>query len=1534
MFKNSIPSKIVGIQFSLFSPEEIEKQSVVEITNKETYVGMKPKIGGLFDPRMGVLEPGMICPTDGMDYIQSPGYFGHIKLAKPVFYVQYLDTVNDILKCVCTKCGKLRISKKTNRYLLDYPNNKRWKMVLEQCKTVSRCGDENENGCGCKLPEKVQKKGFCNIVASWPSDENMTEGLQVNFTPEMIIHLFKKISDEDVNFMGFSNIWSRPEWMICQVFAVPPPSMRPSVKQDAQQRSEDDLTHIIINIIKMNNKLKQVIQSTNEEEQSESNQKLIDGWIQVLQYFVAAMADNKISGASPVTQRSGRALKSISERHKGKTGRVRGNLMGKRVDFSARSVITPDPELSIADLGVPMKVAKNITKPVEVQKHNYNYLHYLVKNGPYVYPGAKIIEKKNGINISLGYVDKDNIKLEIGDIVHRHMLDGDYVLFNRQPTLHRMSMMAHVVKVMEHGDTFRMNVADTKPYNADFDGDEMNMHMPQNDEAEAELRYIANVPNQIISPGNNKPIIGIFQDSMIGSYLFTRKDVKFSKKDAMNLMMKTNLYQTQRLFENNNSSYSNFQLLSEILPQISLEYKTQLFKDNEQKETSNHILNIKNGVITRGQFNKEVLGSSSKGILHRSLKDYSVTQCQHFIDNLQNMITEYMKTTGFSVGISDLMANENTNTEIEEIISKKKLEVSNLMDQVHLGILENKTGKTNVEFFETQVNNILNKASNEAGNLGIKSLDENNRFVALVTSGSKGNNLNISQMISCLGQQNVDGKRIPYGYTNRTLPHFKQFDDTPRARGFVESSFISGLTPDELFFHAMGGRIGLIDTAVKTSTTGYIQRRLIKGMEDIQVMYDNTVRNSLNKVIQFKYGGTSFDTTHIETMKFDLLDLDIHSIYERYSYSFKDSNSTKIDNKYLKLIYEEKTLQRFKQELPKIKVRSKEDIGYLLDSRRKMIELVYDHMDDTKIYLPIHFLNLIENTKQRFSITSSNVSDITPMEAYEVIDRKYLILEKLFKPCKKFRIVYTYYMNPHYLIHTHKYHRDAIHFLCETIIHMYKKAIVNPGEMVGMISAQSIGEPTTQMTLNTFHYAGVSSKSNVTRGVPRIEEILTLTKKLKNPSLTIYLKQEESTDKRKAYDIAAEIEHTRLVDLIQKAEIYYEPSESETLIHEDDALMNEYNEFSSIIKDCYDENNDDEDEDESKEKINHWIIRIEMNEIIMFDMNVTNEDIHYTLKEQFGNNIDCYYTDYNSNNKIVFRIRMNVFPKNKNNIFSQEDHVHYVKSFMEKIIHDVVVRGVKDIKKVNLREIKEYREFKDETGNYEKNNVYLLDTIGSNLLGILARDDIDVNKTFSNDIMEMNAVLGIEAARKCLFNEILDVMEFDDTYINHHHVHLLCDRMTTNEKLVSIFRHGINKDNIGPIAKASFEETTEMFLQAAKHGELDRMRGVSANIMCGQEGYYGTSSFQVYVDTNDLIQKYQEMSKDEQEPEEDNVEKDQIDLSKDPQDILNDLMKEQHSMVDKCSVQHLKMKNVLSDKMVDMQNHVIEEHDDDYDLDI
>ena len=808
------PKKIIGIQFSILSPEEIRRASTVEITNRDTYVNNKPAIGGLFDPRMGVLESGIICPTDGHNFINTPGYFGHINLAKPVFYIQYLSTIIKITKCVCIKCSKLLIDKEKYSYISEKSGDERWNQVYGLCNKIKRCGEDTNNGCGCKQPQKIKKEGLATIIAEWDAIENMSEEekskLTLKLSPELVLKIFKRISNEDVDFMGFSSVWSRPDWMICQTMAIPPPAIRPSVKHDSQQRSEDDLTHIIINIIKANRTIQEKIDQN-------SSTHIIDDWTTVLQYYVATLIDNKIPGVASVAQRSGRPLKSLKERLNGKAGRVRGNLMGKRVDFSARSVITPDPNLSIRELGIPLKIAKNITKPVIVNDRNKKFLLQLIRNGPDVYPGAKIYEKANGESISLRYVDKDSIVLENGDRVHRHMMDGDAVLFNRQPTLHRMSMMCHIAKIMARGDTFRMNVADTKPYNADFDGDEMNLHMPQDEEAECELRNLAAVPYQIISPANNKSIVGIFQDSLLGIYRLTRPDIKFDTKTAMNLLMHLKTVDLKTI-NFNDQEVSSFDLLSQIFPNITLKYKTKRFQDGEEYKTSNNVFELNNGKYVRGQIEKGILGDGSKGLLQRIYNDYDQFRSSKFVDDLQNIVTEYMKQSGFSVGISDLIADDSTNNRINQTIDDKILEVKNLIDETHLGIFDNQSGKSNEQEFEQRVNNILNRASLEAGKIGRENLDQNNRFVVMVNAGSKGSDLNISQMISCLGQQNVDGKRIPYGFENRTLPHFTKFDDSPSARGFIENSFIGGLKPEELFFHAMGGRVGLIDTAVKSVT--------------------------------------------------------------------------------------------------------------------------------------------------------------------------------------------------------------------------------------------------------------------------------------------------------------------------------------------------------------------------------------------------------------------------------------------------------------------------------------------------------------------------------------------------------------------------------------------------------------------------------------------------------------------------------------------------------------------------------------------
>jgi DNA-directed RNA polymerase beta' subunit len=1919
-YKN--PSKIIGIQFSILSPDEIRNNSVVEITSKDTYINNKAVINGLFDPRMGVLEPGLICPTDGMTYIDTPGYFGHIELARPVFYIHHLREIIKICKCVCFKCSKLLINKTQHKHILDKNGEFRWSYVSNLAAKVKRCGETTEDGCGCKQPDKIKLEGMANIIATWDTivddEDKDKKKINMKLIPEIVLKIFKRISDDDVHFMGFSPVWSRPDWMICQVLPVAPPSVRPSVKHDAQQRCEDDLTHIYITIVKTNNYLKEKMLI------EETNPNVIEMSMEILQHSIAMIANNKIKGVAPMAQRSGRPLQCISGRINSKNGRIRGNLMGKRVDFSARSVITGDPNLSIQQLGVPMKIAKNITKPVVVNDRNKDFLLKLVQNGPEEHPGAKILERKSGENISLRYVDRNSISLENGDIVHRHMMDGDMCLFNRQPSLHRPSMMGHIAKIMRVGDTFRMNVGDTKPYNADFDGDEMNLHFAQNIVAETELRHLAAVPYQIISSENNTPIIGIFQDSLLGSYRFTRKDINMTTRDAMNLLMTFPRVDVDSLRKNKNNILTSFEVLSQILPKMSLKYKTGLFEEDVDTDEakSNNILEIKNGTLIRGQFDKSVLGSSTKSIIHRICNDFGNMACANFNDDLQNIITEYMKSSSFSVGISDLIADQKTQNDIIKVIEEQKLDVQKVIDQVHLGIFENNTANSNMKEFETQVNNILNKATEISGNKGRKSLSKDNRFVMIVASGSKGTALNISQMISCLGQQNVDAKRIPYGFDNRTLPHYCKFDDSPGARGFIENSYISGLTAPELFFHAMGGRIGLIDTAVKsvtsetpiiiiennipryvqigqwidkqllesveavqhfedrnlellnidgvfipttdydgnvtwgsvtaitrhdpgtqlyeiktlggrkvivseakslliwkevdgkeqfkevltpeivvgdfvpvtanlcssptemkevdmteyfpkdkyvhgsdfilatklindsmkeriqiprgwwndnngksftlpytkkstltrtikrsnitniqpnmiypynatrehvlipdkfdlneengifiglflaeghaslksssiaitnndsdiqnfvtkwfskmnincslqiktnkvgtsstvigksailtqflhkfvghlayhkyvpdvsfiandkfvvgllngyfsgdgtigknsidcssasprliegismllsrfdifgkistsqiknnnfgtknispsyrlsirskwakkfaekinlimvdkneklkllsfssehinfkqhndvvldkiieiniisvenypklydltvpstlnfglanglqvrdTSQTGYIQRRLIKGLEDLKIEYDMTVRNSKGKIIQFEYGEDGFDAMKVENQNLPLAGMSIEDIYRHYD----------IDNVNVQTIFTKDTLKRLKKEKDEAQKMCKKYIDEMLLNREEIVNNLFKGKNESGVRIPVGFQYIIGNIQGQLNLSKDSAVDITPLEAFILIEEYYKKMNSI--PCIKttelFKIMYFYYLSPRDLLIFRRFHRAGLILLLEMILLKFKEAIVHPGEMVGVVAGQSVGAPTTQLTLNTFHNSGTSSKSNVTRGVPRIEEILRLTKNPKNPSMTIYLKEQDEIDQDKAGSYTKIMEHTRLIDIVKSMQICFDPSEKSTTIIDDKELLEQFYEFEDMVKSCI---GGDNTEETAKSK---WIIRLEIEPEILLDKGITMDDIHFAISNShYKNEVQCVFADYNSNSNLIFRIRTknsSILTKNKKQNttaepLDQSDEIYMLKTFQDQLLNNIVLRGINGVKNCQVRKLQ--NNLVKEEGKYIKKDIYVLDTTGTNLLDALALDFIDFKRSQSNDIREIFDVLGIEAARQSIYNELSEVMEFSGVYINYHHSSLLCDRMTCNKDLVSIFRSGLLNDNVGPIAKATFEVHTEVLLKAARHADFDHMRGVSANVMTGQYGCYGTNAFQLILD--------------------------------------------------------------------------------------
>ena len=989
----------------------------------------------------------------------------------------------------------------------------------------------------------------------------------------------------------------------------------------------------------------------------------------------------------------------------------------------------------------------------------------------------------------------------------------------------------------------------------------MNLHMPQDPESEAELKNLAAVPYQIVSPANNTSIIGIYQDSMLGSYQFTRENIRFSPRHAMNILMMFNNVNEHKLLEHKDKEggITNFDILSQIMPPLSMKYKTKAFKDDKHDvKTANTVIEIRNGEYIRGQMDKSVLGATTKGLLQRVCNDFGNMASAKFVDDLQNVVTEYMASSAFSVGISDLISDQKTNDEIIKVISQKKNDVKNLIDQIQIGIFENNTGKTNQEEFETQVNSTLNQATSESGKIGLNNLSKNNRFVTMVQAGSKGSDLNISFMISCLGQQNVDGKRIPYGFEHRTLPHFTKYDDSPSARGFVESSYINGLSPQELFFHAMGGRVGLIDTAVKTSTTGYIQRRLIKGLEDLMVSYDMTIRTNKNKIVQFSYGDDNIDTVKVENQTIPLVSMSTQEIYAHYLIPEESGKLKTLNNIFLK-----NTMTRYKKQNADVLKKNEDYVNLMIEARDDIIKKVFKNKGDSILNCPVAFSYIINNIQGQCNITISSLVDITPLEAYEMIEHCYYNLEKIHyaPPTKLFKILYYFYLSPKELLIIKRFNKAALTLLLDTITLNYKKAIVTPGEMVGMIAGQSIGEVSTQMTLNTFHFAGVASKSNVTRGVPRIEEILSLSSEIKNPSLSIYLKPEDERQKEKAHTIMYMLEHTRLEEIVKSIEICFDPDDLNSLIAEDKNTIQQYRAFESLVTECSQTNLQTDENEKSK-----WIIRMVMDPEVMLEKNISMDDVNFTLNNCYDNQIDCVYSDFNAD-KLVFRIRMNEVikassgkggqKKTKVNPLDQSDQIYILKNFQDQLLQNIVLRGIKGIDKVILRKIVD--NMIEVNGVYKKQDIWVLDTIGTNLLEVLGLDFIDNTRTLSNDIVEIYNVLGIEAARQTIYNELVDVVEFDGTYINFHNYSVLVDRMTFTHKLISIFRHGINNDNIGPIAKASFEETPEMFLKAARHAELDTLRGVSANVMCGQEGFFGTSAFQVILDIEEM-QKLDETS--------------------------------------------------------------------------
>jgi len=1309
-------------------------------------------------------------------------------------------------------------------------------------------------GCGNIQPDTIRKEGLKLTATYKPKKKEDDDGQGERkdiLMPQTVLGYFKHMSDETLALLGLNKDYARPEWMIMTVLPVPPPPVRPSISVDGTgqgMRGEDDLTYKLGDIIRANGRVQECIQDG-------SPQHILNEFEALVQYHVATYMDNDANGVPQAMQKSGRPLKTIRGRLKGKEGRLRGNLMGKRVDFSARTVITGDPNLDLDQVGVPRSIARTLTYPEVVTKFNISKLTGLVRNGPNQHPGANYVIKSDGVRLDLKHnKNLDDLRLQYGWKVERHIDDDDVIIFNRQPSLHKESMMGHRIKVMPYS-TFRLNLSVTSPYNADFDGDEMNLHVPQSDETRSEVKNLCMVPRQIVSPQKNSPLMGIVQDTLLGAYKMTRRDVFCTIDQVMNIMLWVQNWDgivPEPAVIKPRPLWTGKQIFSMCLPkELNIDQPKAESKPSPFNDEADESIRIMRGELIYGQIVKKVVGATGGGVIHVIFNMLGSQDAVTFFNGCQRIVNWWLLHHGFSMGPGDAVPDPATADKIAEAIADAKIEVEALVKQATADELEPAPGMTIRKTFESKVQKALNEGREGGGKAAKKGLKHFNNVVQTVTSGSKGSIVNISQMVSLVGQQAVEGNRIPYGFKYRTLPHFSKDDYSPEARGFVENSYLRGLTPAEFFFHAMAGREGLIDTAVKTAETGYIQRRLVKALEDVMVKYDGTVRNSLGDIVEFVYGEDGLDGGFIENQTIDIITSSEADFERRFKVDVLSTDRPDISTKWLAGANEyqgDVDIQRYLDE-------EFENIKF----DREFIRADQVGSDNQAFQLPLNIHRMIESAKARFGI-KDGPSDLHPIEVItqvrDLLDSLVVVrgndeLSKkaqdsatyLYKSQLRSRLAFKRLVKEYHLT------KKALDFVLGELKDRFLRAAVAPGEMVGVLAAQSIGEPATQMTLNTFHFAGVSSK-NVTLGVPRLKEILNVAANIKTPALVI--KQEgDQGNQQTAKILRSRVELTTLRSLTATVELYYDPDIQATIVEADEDMVESY----FVIP----------EEDVVIESQSKWLLRVILDRKKLLDKNINIAEVAGKIKEEFKPNLAVIFSDENADEQVM-RVRF-IWDQNLKQDDEDEDErdERWMRKLEKHLLDDVVLRGVRGIDRAFLREDSKAVENADrsitKSNEDPRCKEWVLDTNGVALAEVMAIEGVDPYGTTSNSFIEVLGVLGIEAARANLLYELGLVLSFDGSYVNHRHMALLVDIMTQRGLLMAITRHGINRNDTGALMRCSFEETVEILLEAAGFGELDDCRGVSENIMLGQLAPMGTGEFDVIMDSSMLLTMVEDNSK-------------------------------------------------------------------------
>lgn len=1367
---NEKPTRPSKVHFGLLSAEDIKRQSVCEVSQTILYYRGLPASGGLLDPLMGSVDRRHLCATCMHDARTCQGHTGHITLSYPVYHGGYIDTVLRVLRCVCYGCSRVCAGEEEAQALLRAPRAARLQIAQGHLRGKKVCPH-------CGMPKPIYTRAPLGIHAEWHDDapwesDEEREACAVPFTPCTALSIMRHIPAEEVEMLGFDAARSHPERMVVQVVPVPPPSTRPAIysSEGSRSRGQNDLTIRLLEVLKRSHEVRLAIGKTPPIEVA-CTPVILDK-IARLQFEVILLVQPPARVPRPpgVTRVvGGIGSKSLSDRLRGKEGRVRGNLMGKRVDFSARCVITPDSFFECDRVGIPEKIAMALTVPEKVHNLNLASLSARVRRGAFDVRGARNVIQTDGTVVSLTVEQGRNVALRVGDVVERFLEDDDVAVFNRQPSLHMHGMQAHRVRIMP-GNTFRLSLPTATPYNADFDGDEMNVHIPQGPAARAECLALMSISQKCITAQSNKPVMGMVQDGLVGLHILTEAGVLLEKAHACRLIGVT-VHCARRLpapciVTSARRLYTGHQIFSVLLPGGTYVEPADADLERALRERLEDApVLIRDGELLCGRIRKAHAGSSAGGIVDVLARDFSGVHVMRFLSDAQRMIRAFLLHRGHHVGVADVLMEEEGQRRVHERLEK----ATKLCEDIEREAAGQ--GEDERMTAEGAIVRVLGKVLLQVGGIVDEHLQENNSIRTMVRAGSKGSFMNLAQICACLGQQSLEGQRIVSESGKRALPSFRQNDCSLGARGMVPNSFALGLTPTELFFHGIGGREGLVDTAVKTSQTGYLQRRMNKAMEDLSVDVRGHVVTSTGEVVSMRWGSDGFHPARLERNR-------LRSLMD-------PSGDDALAPEELRLVREARAAVR---------------------AVRTHLLAVGDL--DQRVLAPFNVHRTRRLVQRRAAARAED--GITAAEgtaaALELAAAagSHAVCLALMECVSGASVAGM--------------DRAAHAELCAAIRHKIDDARTVHGESVGCIAAQSVGEPSTQMTLNTFHSAGVATK-NVTLGIPRLKELLDCTRNPKTPCVTIRFKRGFRDSERVTEFIAETLPLTRLGDVVTQCETLRVdgelPDNVAWALHLEGVLNG-----SGAIP--------------GSSKL---LVRLDLNQDLMRKRQLTPPMLRRALAARTAGRT-CVLSSETSSIEWFLVVRFLDLPAMLAHGGLAPEQEHMLCDRAVRVLMDTVaVSGHPRITTAVAAKGKRMSS-RDAAPREE----YVVHAYGSCLADVGAAPCIDWARCTSNDIGETLSILGIEACAHVLFDQIKSVVSFDGTYIDDRHISTIVDTMCRAGSLMSLNRHGINRVQSSPLMRASFEETTDILYSAAANAEYENGRCVSTSIMIGQLAHFGTGS--------------------------------------------------------------------------------------------